>query len=76
MICPQCETEYREGFATCADCKVPLVCELPADEESSPEEDKKQITSKLHQSGISQLSPWSKGYSKENRSLSSCGVST
>ncbi len=25
MFCPQCGTEYREGFETCADCHVPLV---------------------------------------------------
>lgn len=29
MICPQCRAEYREGFATCADCGVALVVALP-----------------------------------------------
>lgn len=24
-ICPQCKTEYREGFNQCADCKIELV---------------------------------------------------
>lgn len=28
MFCPQCRTEYREGFDTCTDCDVPLVSEL------------------------------------------------
>ena len=28
MICPECETEYREGFTTCSDCDVTLVSEL------------------------------------------------
>ena len=28
MFCPQCETEYREGFTTCSDCGVALVSEL------------------------------------------------
>ena len=28
MFCPQCRTEYREGFDTCTDCGVPLVPEL------------------------------------------------
>ena len=28
-ICPRCRSEYREGFARCADCRVPLVDELP-----------------------------------------------
>jgi len=31
MICPQCHAEYREGFATCADCQVPLVLALRAE---------------------------------------------
>lgn len=25
MICPQCGSEYREGFTMCSDCDVPLV---------------------------------------------------
>jgi putative signal transducing protein len=29
MFCPKCRTEYRKGFATCADCEVPLVDGLP-----------------------------------------------
>jgi Putative prokaryotic signal transducing protein len=28
MFCPQCRTEYREGFYTCTDCGVSLVSEL------------------------------------------------
>ncbi len=28
MFCPECETEYREGFTTCSDCDVALVAEL------------------------------------------------
>lgn len=28
MFCPQCETEYREGFTVCSDCEVDLVPEL------------------------------------------------
>ena len=28
MICPDCETEYREGFTTCSDCGIALVEEL------------------------------------------------
>jgi hypothetical protein len=31
MICPECETEYREGFTRCADCDVALVVELTGD---------------------------------------------
>jgi len=29
MHCPQCLTEYRDGFAECADCRVPLAPGLP-----------------------------------------------
>ena len=30
MFCPLCRTEYRGGFTTCSDCRLPLVAELPA----------------------------------------------
>jgi len=29
MYCPECRTEYREGFFECADCEVALVKECP-----------------------------------------------
>ena len=29
MHCPQCLTEYRDGFQECADCHVPLVPGFP-----------------------------------------------
>jgi len=29
MHCPQCLTEYRDGFSECADCDVPLAPGLP-----------------------------------------------
>lgn len=31
MHCPQCRTEYRDGFTECADCHVPLVSGAPPD---------------------------------------------
>jgi Putative prokaryotic signal transducing protein len=30
MYCPQCGAQYREGFAKCSDCHVPLSPEPPA----------------------------------------------
>jgi hypothetical protein len=30
MHCPQCLTEYRDGFTECADCHVPLAAGFPA----------------------------------------------
>jgi hypothetical protein len=32
MRCPVCKSEYREGFATCSDCHIDLVDELPAND--------------------------------------------
>jgi hypothetical protein len=33
MFCPKCRTEYREGFAVCADCNVNLVDALAPEPE-------------------------------------------
>jgi hypothetical protein len=32
MYCPECRSEYREGFTTCVDCEVALVSELPPED--------------------------------------------
>jgi len=29
MYCPQCQTEFRDGFAECSDCHVPLLAGTP-----------------------------------------------
>jgi hypothetical protein len=34
--CPECRSEYRPGFETCADCGVPLVHELPPEPQPFP----------------------------------------
>ncbi|MCK5328648.1 MAG: DUF2007 domain-containing protein [Candidatus Latescibacteria bacterium] len=33
MFCPECRAEYTEGVAECADCNIPLVPELPPEDE-------------------------------------------
>ena len=38
MICPQCYAEYRPGYTTCSDCKVPLVEVAAADDHGWGEE--------------------------------------
>ncbi len=35
MYCPECRTEYREGFTECADCHVPLQAGPPPEEPDS-----------------------------------------
>ena len=38
MYCSECKAEYRSGFTECADCKIPLVSELPKSaDEAEPE---------------------------------------
>ena len=34
MFCPQCRSEYREGYTECSDCKIALVSELPPEPDS------------------------------------------
>lgn len=36
MYCPQCLTEYRDGFTECADCRVPLAAGLPPEPDIEP----------------------------------------
>ena len=37
MFCPECRTEYRKGFTTCADCEIPLVSQLPPEPPPDPD---------------------------------------
>lgn len=34
MFCPKCRIEYREGYTECAECRAPLVEELPPEPEA------------------------------------------
>lgn len=36
MFCPKCKTEYEDWVKECADCKIPLVVELPAEPKGEP----------------------------------------
>lgn len=38
MFCPNCKTEYREGFSRCSDCGADLVRELPKQGKSGSSE--------------------------------------
>ena len=48
MFCPQCRTEYRKGFTTCADCEIPLVVELPPEPEQNSGEVKPEYVEYAH----------------------------
>ncbi|UCF71188.1 MAG: DUF2007 domain-containing protein [candidate division WOR-3 bacterium] len=39
MICPKCKAQYIRGIYVCADCDVPLVDQLPDDEQPENAED-------------------------------------
>jgi hypothetical protein len=36
VYCPQCRVEYRDGFAECSDCHVPLSAGTPPPEPAGP----------------------------------------
>ena len=36
MYCPQCSVEYRDGFAECSDCHVPLLTGTPPQKTADP----------------------------------------
>jgi hypothetical protein len=50
MHCPQCLTEYRDGFTECADCRVPLAPGPPPREEEPAEEHAAELVTVLETS--------------------------
>lgn len=44
MFCPNCRAEYIEGIIECADCRLPLVKDLPAEKEVPLPEFEKILT--------------------------------
>jgi hypothetical protein len=43
-FCPNCETEYREGFERCSDCGAELVPRLAGEDVTLPEPDAVELT--------------------------------
>jgi hypothetical protein len=37
VFCPECRSEYREGFTKCSDCGVDLVSALPTERHPTPD---------------------------------------
>lgn len=46
--CPKCKSEYREGITECAECKIPLMDELPPDSEN-PYSEENQMKQQMQQ---------------------------
>jgi hypothetical protein len=44
MYCPKCGAEYREGFAECADCQIPLVAQKPVEPEATGDPELQLVT--------------------------------
>ena len=44
MYCPKCGAEYREGFTDCADCRIPLVAQMPRRLERDGDPDLQLVT--------------------------------
>lgn len=47
--CPKCRSEYKEGIHACAECKVPLVDELPSETDEVSEEMKAAMIKMMSQ---------------------------
>jgi len=44
VFCPQCGSQYHEGFMECSDCRVPLVAEMALEPKASGDPDLELVT--------------------------------
>ena len=77
MICPHCQSEYREGFNKCADCGVELVSELPDsnEQESQIEFNQDEAVEILQLANFTDISFVKSLFEAENIKYSSSGES-
>lgn len=63
--CPKCKSEYREGIKECADCKIPLMDELPPDSEN-PYSEENQMKQQVQQWALEDTEEFDGAEAEEN----------